>query len=248
VRQGLRLVAPIGGAGLFAALGGGAVAVLDIACLLVGAAAIGALKVQESGPQPAQLHWLGEVMAGLRHLVGPASLRRGVIGVLIVVTVLGFAETVVFAYVDEGLHRSPVFVSVIVCLQGIGGLSGGLIAARVVRQLGELGATASGVGLMGFGLLFFLYPSLALGLVGAIILGLGIPIAIVGFNTLMQRVTPAGVMGRVGAAADAMVGTPQALSIAGGAALVSVLDYRLIFLIMASGICASAGTCGRGGR
>jgi hypothetical protein len=37
-----------------------------------------------------------------------------------------------------------------------------------------------------------------------------------------------------------VIGTPQALSIAGGAALVAVLDYRLIFAIMAVGMLASA--------
>src|SRR5215471_14651775 len=132
VRQGLRLVTPIGGAGLFALLGGWAVASFDIACLLIAAACIGALKVRESGPQPAQLHWLGEVSAGVRYLFGPASLRRSIIGLLIAITVLGFAETVIFAYVDQGLHRSPTFVSVLVCIQGIGGLLGGLFAARIV--------------------------------------------------------------------------------------------------------------------
>jgi hypothetical protein len=48
------------------------------------------------------------------------------------------------------------------------------------------------------------------------------------------------VISRVGAAADMVIGTPQALSIAGGAALVAVLDYRLIFAIMAVGMLASA--------
>src|SRR5262245_10892998 len=208
VRMGLRLIAPIGGAGLFALLGGGAVAVVDILCLLVGASSIAAVKLRESGPQPAELHWVGEVMAGVRHLFGPASLRRSIIGVIITITVLGFAETIIFAYVDEGLHRSPVFVSVIVCLQGIGGLAGGLRAATVVRRLGEVGAPACGIGLMAFGTIFFFRPNVALGLIGAVFLGLGIPVAVVALNTLMQRVTPAGVMGRVGAAADAVIGIP----------------------------------------
>jgi hypothetical protein len=240
VRQGLRLVAPIGGAGLFAVLGGAAVASLDIACLLVGAVTIGALKLRESGPAKAELHWLGEVTAGVRYLFGPASLRRAIIGLIIGIAVLGFAETVVFAYVDQGLHRAPTFVSVLVCVQGIGGLLGGLAAARIVKATGELSTAAIGIGLIGVGLVFYVYPMLVLGLVGSILFGLGIPIALVGANTLMQRVTPMSVISRVGAAADAVIGTPQALSIAGGAALVTLLDYRLIFVIMAAGMFLSA--------
>jgi hypothetical protein len=240
VRQGLRLVGPIGGAGLFAVLGGSAVATIDIGLLLAGAVTIAAVKLHEARPAKGELHWFGEVTAGLRYLFGPASLRRATIGMIIAVLVLGFAETVVFAYVDEGLHRSPTFVSVLVCVQGIGGLLGGLLAARLVRASGELAATAVGIGLMGFSLVFFFYPLLALGLIGSVLLGLGIPIGLVGANTLMQRVTPLPVISRVGAAADMVIGTPQALSIAGGAALVAVLDYRLIFVIMAAGMLASA--------
>jgi Major Facilitator Superfamily len=240
VRQGLRLIAPIGGAGLFAVLGGAAVASLDIACLLVGAFTIGSLKLHEPGPANAELHWLGEVTAGLRYLFGPASLRRAIIGLIIAISVLGFAETVVFAYVDSGLHRSPTFVSVLVCVQGVGGLLGGLGAARIVKTTGELASTAFGIALIGVGLAFLVYPQLVLGLVGAVLLGLGIPIGLVGANTLIQRVTPMAVISRVGAAADAVIGTPQALSIAGGAALVTVLDYRLVIVIMAAGMFFSA--------
>src|SRR5262249_18354809 len=151
------------------------------------------------------------------------SLRRAIIGLLIAILVLGFAETVIFAYVDSGLHHSPTFVSVLVCVQGVGGLLGGLTAAKVVRAWGEVGATAIGVGLLGIGVAFFLYPLLVLGLVGGVLVGLGIPICLVGANTLMQRVTPLHVMSRVGAASEMVLGTPQALSIAGGAALVTVL-------------------------
>ncbi len=41
-------------------------------------------------------------------------------------------------------------------------------------------------------------------------------------------------MGRVSSAADLLVGTPQTISIAVGAALVSVIDYRIILLTIAA--------------
>jgi len=61
----------------------------------------------------------------------------------------------------------------------------------------------------------------------------GIPLALVAFNTLMQRVTEGAVMGRVAAAAEAAIGVPQALSIALGAALAAVVDFRILYLLMA---------------
>ena len=120
------------------------------------------------------------------------------------------AETLVFAYVDQGLHRSPAFVSVIVCVQGVGGLTGGLLASRVIRRIGEVGTAALGVLLFAVGFGGFAYPNLVLGFVCAAVLGFGIPLAIVGFNTLLQRVTPAGVMGRV--AAQAVLGTDASIA------------------------------------
>src|SRR5262249_37337082 len=105
--------------------------------------------------------------------------------------------------------------------------------AGMVRRLGEIGTVAAGVIVFGLGFAGLVHPNLALAMVSAVVIGWGIPLAIVGFNTLLQRVTPGPLLGRVAAASEAMVSTPQALSIAAGAALVSIVDYRLLFAIMA---------------
>jgi MFS family permease len=248
VRQGLRLIGPIGGAGLFTAVGGPAVVALDIACLVIGGSIIATIRVREEAPAPPELHWLGEVATGVRQLFGPAALRRSTIGLALSVAVLGFAETVIFAYVDLGLHRGPAFVSVLVCVQGIGGLTGGLTASRVVRRYGEVATITIGLGLFVVALAGLLYANLILGFAASIVLGAGIPYVIVAFNTLMQRVTPAAVLGRVSAAAEAVISTPQALSIAAGAALVAVLDYRFVVLIMAAGMAVSGAYLWKGRR
>jgi len=240
VRQGLRLVGPLGGAALFSTFGGQAVVALSITCLLVGAAGIAALKVREERPAVPELHWLAEVSAGVMQLFGQPALRRSTIGLALAVAVVGFIETLIFAYVDFGLHRGPAFVSVIVCVQGVGGLTGGLIAAKVVHRLGEIGTTAVGILVFGLGFAGLVYPNLALAFASAIVVGVGIPLAIVGFNTLLQRVTPSAVMGRVAAASEALISTPQALSIAAGAVLVTIVDYRLLFAFMAVSMAAVA--------
>lgn len=241
VRQGLRLVGPLGGAALFTFIAAAAVVALAMACLVVGAGAIAALTVIEGRPTPMALHWLTEASAGVRHLFGQPALRRSTVGLAMAVAVLSMCETLIFAYVDLGLHRGPAFVSVIVCVQGIGGLTGGLIAARVVRWLGEIGATAAGILLFGVGFGLCTCPNLALIFAAAIIIGAAIPLAIVGFNTLMQRATPSAVLGRVAAASEAVISTPQALSIMAGAALVLVVDYRLLYAVIAVAMVMSAG-------
>jgi hypothetical protein len=77
-------------------------------------------------------------------------------------------------------------------------------------------------------------------LVGAGICGLGLPWTFVAFTTLMQRRSPGHLIGRVSTAAEVLVSTPQAISLALGSLLVSLLSYRQIFAIMATVILLGA--------
>lgn len=70
-------------------------------------------------------------------------------------------------------------------------------------------------------------------LVIGIIAGAANPVAMVGFMTLLQRRTPQRLMGRVSAAVEVVFGVPQALSLGLGAVLVAVLDWRIIFGVIA---------------
>jgi MFS family permease len=233
MRQGLRLVGPIGGAGLLTLWGGPALTAVVMGFLVLAAAIVTALTVHEEAPARPEHHWRAEMVAGVRHLAGHPALRRVVLGMALSLLVIGLVETLIFAYVDEGLHRGPAFISVIVCVQGIGGLTGGLVAPRLVRALGEVGVTAVGVAAFSLGFAGLVYPNLVLCFASALLDGVGIPVIIVGFATLLQRVTPPELIGRVSGASDALISTPQAISIALGALLVSLVDFRLLFAGMA---------------
>ena len=233
VRQGLRLVGPLAGAALYAGAGGWTLVTIGAVGFTTAAGAVTALRVAETRPEPARLRWAAEVGAGVRHLVSEPALRRAVLGAALAVLVLGFSESLIFAYVDDGLGREPAFVGVLVTVQGIGGLLGGLLSPAVVRRLGELAALAAGVATFAPGALLLAYPTVWLAFVALVLLGFGLPIAFVGLNTLIQRRTPAPLLGRVGAASDALISAPQAVSIGTGAMLVGVVDYRLLFVLMA---------------
>jgi len=73
-----------------------------------------------------------------------------------------------------------------------------------------------------------------------VVLGFALPVFIVAFTTLMQRRTPNRLMGRVSAAADVVLGTPQAISIAVGALVVSLVSYRTMYWMCAAVIAAAA--------
>ncbi|WBB74633.1 MFS transporter [Micromonospora sp. WMMD1128] len=232
VRQGLRLIGPLAGAGIYAAVGGWLLAALAIGGFLTAAAVVGLLRVDEGVPPGSGRHRPTGLGAGLRHLTRERALRRALVGYGLGSLVMGFTESLIFAYVDQGLRRDAAFVAVLVLVQGIGGLIGGLFSAAVVRRLGELGTLAAGVTFFGPAALALAYPRLWLGVVALLLAGVSLPLTMVGLHTLVQRRTPPGLLGRVTAASRALVSGPQAASIGAGALLVGVFDYRLLFALV----------------
>ncbi|WP_089155100.1 MFS transporter [Micromonospora sp. NBS 11-29] len=232
VRQGLRLVGPLAGAGIYAAVGGWLLATLAMAGFVVAAAVVGPLRVDESAPPPSGHGRPSGPAAGLRHLAGEAAIRRALVGYGLGSLVMGFTESLIFAYVDLGLRRDAAFVGVLVVIQGIGGLVGGLLSAAVVRRLGEVGALAAGVTFFGPAALALAYPRFWLGVAALLLAGVSLPLTMVGLHTLVQRRTPPALLGRVTAASKALVSGPQAISIGTGALLVGMVDYRLLFALV----------------
>lgn len=237
VRQGLRLIAPLIGAGLYTVTKSWGLAVAGMTGFLLAATVIYFLKASEPKPTRTESRWLAEVTAGVRHLLHTPSLKRALIGTVCAITVFGFSESVFFAFVDQGLHKPPTFLAVIVSVQGIGGLLGGLTASKVVNRFGEITAMALGMLLFLPVFVTSIFPSVYLIFPVTVMGGWGLPWVIVGLMTLMQRVTPGAIMGRVSSAMDALISGPQALSIALGAILVEQLPFRLL-LGFCSVICA----------
>ncbi|MFI7429134.1 MFS transporter [Micromonospora sp. NPDC049836] len=256
VKQGLRLVGPLLGAGLYVLLGGPAMAAVCALGFLAAAAvglAVRPAPVPAAGadgpagtatPEAAVRAaggWRTEVVAGVRHLVREPALRRALLAVVAATVGLGFGETLWFAYVDQGLGREPAFLGVLVSLQGIGGLLGGLASAALVRRLGELGGMALGVSAVAVGFLAPIWPVLAVAVAAAVLIGLGLPVALVGTMTLLQRQTPPELLGRASAALDALASGPQSLAIGLGALLVGLVDYRLLFAAIGALLLAAGG-------
>ncbi|MFC8615956.1 MFS transporter [Micromonospora purpureochromogenes] len=248
VRQGLRLGGPLAGAALYAAVGGWLLTTLAMVGFVTAAAVVGLLRVAETEPAAATLRWPAELGAGLRHLAGEPALRRALLGYGLGSLVMGFSESLIFAYVDQGLDRDAAFVGVLVTVQGVGGLVGGLLSPAVVRRTGEVGALAAGVTFFGPAALALAWPDLRLGVLALLLAGVSLPLTMVGLATLIQRRTPPRLLGRVAAASEALVSGPQACSIGAGALLVGVFDYRLLFVLVGVVTTAAGAWLWRGRR
>jgi hypothetical protein len=73
-----------------------------------------------------------------------------------------------------------------------------------------------------------------------VVAGLGIVWAVVAIGTAIQRRSEQTMQGRVNAAANMLFSVPQTVSIAAGAALISLIDYRIEIVVMLVGTAASA--------
>jgi Na+/melibiose symporter-like transporter len=209
-------------------VGGGAVAILDSVSFIAVVVALLVLRVEEPRFAREEHHFMEELLAGARHIARTLPLRQIVLATGLCLLFVGFSETVIFAVLDEGLHRETSFFGVLSSLQGAGAIVGGLTAARVLRRLGDVKLVGLGMGLFALGEFSMVTSSLPLVLAGIAVAGAGIAWFIVGFATAIQVRSPARLQGRVAGAAETLVGTPQTISIALGAALVSFVDYRVL--------------------
>jgi MFS family permease len=240
VQQGLRIVAPLAGAGLYAAFGGGVVAILDAATFAGSALFLSRMGIRERKPEPSEHHFLREVTAGIEHVWRTLPLRQMTIGTTVAFLVVGFSETLIFVVMAH-LGKPPAFFGVLGTLQGAGSIAGGVTAAAVLRRTGDVRLVGIGLALFGACAFLLAVPSLAVVLCSLVVAGVGIVWAIVAFNTALQTRTPLAIQGRVSAAVDVSISIAQTTSIAAGAALSTIVDYRVLLGAMAAVMVTSAG-------
>jgi predicted MFS family arabinose efflux permease len=227
------------------------VILLDAGTFVVAAGTVLALRLREPRPDRdrraagSRGSWRAEISAGLRHAARTPALRRPLTACLIAACAFGFFETVPFAVVAQGLHRSPAFLGVLIFLQGVGALAGGVLAGPVMRRTSESTLIAGGLAACAAAALLLITASLPVVGLASAALGLCIVWINVGAVTLIQRRTPPALIGRVDAALEFAIVVPQAVSIALGAALIAVVNYRILLIVMAAVIGFSAGYLAR---
>jgi MFS family permease len=232
VQESLRLVGPLTGAALFVAVGAHTIAVVDAATFAVPVLSLLVLRIREPAPHPMALHWRRELTAGIRHVRRTIELRQVVIAGAISTTVFGFAETITYAIVSNGLHKSAAFVGVLVSIQGVGAILGGTTAGPLVRRVGESRLIGIALIVASFAALLEIPPVLASVIAGFVLFGMAIPWLVIALISLAQRLTPSDLQGRVYSAVDTLITTPQTLSIALGAGLIALTGYRTLLVAM----------------
>jgi predicted MFS family arabinose efflux permease len=210
------------------------VAEIDAATFLVAVAALLALRVDEPKPAPqAAGDGGGRMMAGFRFIRREPVLRSITLALALAMLAFGFTESAVFSVVTTGLHHRPTFTGVLLAAQGTGAVVAGLVAAPILRRMPEGMLTALALSCAAAAVLLLTLPSVVLVFVGVVLAGFVGPWVSVAAITAIQRRTPSGLLGRVAGAFGLSLTAPQVASVGLGAALIAVVDYRVLLFAVA---------------
>lgn len=229
LQEGMKLVAPLTGAALFAAYGAWPVVAIDALSFLLAAAATSMIRIDEPPPAPRETPSRPHLKALTWPIAGAAT--------ALFASSLNTAAQ--FPLVDEGLRYGPEFLGVLAAVQGAGSVLAGLTGKRANVTVGLVLMAAAALARA----TAWLPAVLASGLVN----GIGLAWTVIAVVTLVQQRTPREAIGRVSATAISIVFAGGPLGLAVGAALVAHLSFQTIYVIIAV-ITAAAAMWARGGR
>ncbi len=242
IDQAMRLLSPLLGTALYVLAGPDAVIALTVVFFLIAAVILVGLRLEESEPEdPANRGGLwAEVSAGFRYLRHTPPLGRLTLLLGVGIAATGLVNIAIFPFLDQGVGVAASTIGVLVSIQGVGAILGGLTAAWAIGRSGEVPTFALGMAGLGIGLVPLMANSLTAAVAGMALGGFSVSWLVVSYATARQRLTPARLQGRVAGAANISINLPQAVITFVGAGLLAVADYRLLVLATVIVVFASA--------
>ncbi|MCK1805659.1 MULTISPECIES: MFS transporter [Micromonospora] len=245
-QEGVKLVAPLAGAGLYAWRGGHVVAVLAAVVPVLVAALYGALRLARAASAPPTAPAVG-LRAGLTALLARRAVRVPVALAAASIAMSGFTTAALYDVVVTGLGLPSTFLGVLAGAQGGGSLLAGLVVGRLVRRHGEITVGVAGAVLFAAGCLGRCLPWWPGTVAASVVIGVGLPWTLVAAVTAVQTYTPREMLGRVAGTANTVMFGPITLAIPLGSAAVAV-GGRPPLVLAAVACLAAAMAAARPGR
>ncbi|MFI5885888.1 MFS transporter [Streptomyces sp. NPDC051554] len=228
--EGMKLVAPLTGAGLYAVFGGSAVGFLDAVTFALAAGLWLLVRVHEERPKRPAGTWRTQTAEGVRELWGHPLLRPLVLAGGAMMFLASLSSSTTYALVDA-LGHAPTYTGVLYTAQGIGSVAVGLVSGPALRRLGERRFGAAGIALTAVAVAARAVPSDPVVLASSVAIGLGLPCALIAAFTAVQREVPGPLLGRASATANTLIFTPNVIGLGAGAALVELADFRVLLVM-----------------
>ena len=125
-------------------------------------------------------------------------------------------------------------------VQGAGSVVLGLTSGTGLRLLGGRRFAAFGIALTACAVAGRAVQSDAVALACSAASGIGLPCVLIAAMTAVQRETPTALLGRTAATANTLMFTPNVIGLAVGAALVELVDYRLLLTALGTALLGTA--------
>jgi MFS family permease len=250
-QEGMKLVAPLAGAGLYAWRGAVPVILLSAAMPLLSAACYALLRVgraaipaaagtteRERVPDAADSSPAsGGVRAGLRLLFRERAVRVPVLVAAVAITLSGVTTAAVLARVVHDLHLPATYLGFLATAQGAGSIVSGLLVGRQLARVTSATVAAVGAVIFAAGCVAWCLPWWLSMIVGSVLVGVGLPWALIAAVTAVQTGTPDHLLGRVAAASNMLMFGPVALALPLGSALV---EFGARLPLLGAAVLASA--------
>ncbi|WBB98022.1 MFS transporter [Solwaraspora sp. WMMA2080] len=229
--EGMKLVAPLAGAGLYAWRGGAVVATISAGALVAAAVLYAALRLADHRPSPptGQVRISGTALHRSRLLIVPVGLAA------VAIATSGFQTAATYTVVTDVLDLPATALGALSAAQGAGSIAAGLVAGRLICRHGTISIGAAGAALFAVGLLARCLPWWPGTLASGVVVGVGLPWTLTAAITAIQTTTSPAVLGRVAATANTVMFGPIVLALPLGSAAVH-LGSR-IPLIVGAGVC-----------
>jgi predicted MFS family arabinose efflux permease len=230
IGQGARVAAPLLGAVMYAEWGGGTVATLNALALLASAGVLLSIAQQHRMPPDTRTRLWVATREGIVWVARAPRVRRITVALVVALLGIGLGDAFVFGLLEDGLHREPAFLGVLLAAQGAGSIIGAACASRLIRAVGESDIVAAGLVVFGGGLVLLLSSLLGVVLIGMFICGIGWAWTLVASATAFQRDAAADMQARVATVTQTVAIVAQSISITVGAILIAIVSYQVLIV------------------
>lgn len=242
--MGTRIVGPAAAGALVAAFGARICYAIDFVSFLGSAALIGSVAIlRPAEPSRAQveesagskvsaiLHEMGE---GMRFILHHAAISFVVMAMAAGMFVMGCFGPLIAVYVRDWLHAKAGVFGIVSAMVGTGMMFGMPLVRRLSGRIPDATLVLGGLSGIGLGaLLLGAFTVVPTAMLGCFILGFTFAGVIVPAQTLMQRETPAVLMGRISSTMMSVVFFAQVTGLVLSGYLAQVFGVRAVFVLCA---------------
>lgn len=226
------VLGPVLGGVVVAAAGAPAALFIDVGSFLICGALLIDLHphIEEAGDSVR-----ARLRAAWRHIVEAPTLRGLLLADTVALVFANSAGPIEVYYAKATLHAGDGGFGLLLTMWGAGAVLGSLVFARSLRRpLGALlsaGTLAVGLAYIGFAAA----PTLALACVAALVGGVGNGVELPSLFSLVQRLSPQNLHGRLMGAVESLTALSVAIGLPLGGALVALSSSRAAFLLVGLG-------------